>query len=71
MARSVEGVIVEVMETWPLQLALQTADGLHHVSLTEGSVVRRADGSPSDLGSLRQGEYVRIDGDDVTVGRQA
>lgn len=71
MGKSVEGVIAEVMETWPLQLAVKAADGVHHVMLSEDSVVRRADGSPGDLRSLRQGDYVRVDGDEVTVGRPA
>ena len=64
-----EGVIAAVMETWPLQLTLKSDDGQHQVMLSENLVVRRADGSTGDIGILRPGEYVRIDGDVVTVGR--
>ena len=64
-----KGVIAAVMETWPLQLTLRDADGEHQVMLSETAVVQRADGSPGDMKLLRPGEYVRVEGDVVTVGR--
>ena len=45
-----EGVIVAVMETWPLQLTLDSDHGQYQVMLSENPVVRRADGSPGDIG---------------------
>ena len=62
-------MIAAVMETWPLQLTLESDHGPHQIMLSETPVVRRADGSPGDIRLLRLGEYVRIDGDVVTVGR--
>ena len=62
-----EGVIAEVMETWPLQLVLSGSHGKQEVMLSETPVVRRADGSPGDVALLRPGQYVQVEGDVVTV----
>jgi hypothetical protein len=55
------------METWPLQLVLERPQGPIPVTLSEDVVVRRADGSAGDVGLLRPGCRVRIDGAEVVL----
>lgn len=57
-----EGTILEVMETWPLQLVIAGAQGRVHVPLREDAELRNPDGSQGEMGSLRPGMRVRIDG---------
>lgn len=47
------------MESWPLQLALQTANGVEHVMLAEGATIRRS-GILVDPGVLRPDQSVRV-----------
>ena len=54
--------IVEVMETWPLQLQCEGPGGRLHVGLLDATAVERA-GSPAGPGSLRPGMQVVIDGE--------
>jgi hypothetical protein len=54
-----EATIIDVMETWPLQLRLMTSNGNLKVRLSEDVNVKRG-GTPVDPGTLRPGQHVRI-----------
>ena len=54
-----EATIVNIMESWPLQLALQTPNGLEHVTLAEDAQIEHA-GASADPSALRPGQRVRI-----------
>lgn len=54
-----EATIVNVMESWPLQLALQTSSGPQHVALDESAQIARG-GVTLSAGDLRPGQRVRI-----------
>lgn len=58
----VEGKIVAVMESWPLQLTVETQSGPLHVGLQSGTVVTEQ-GSAVDPNRLRPEMRVRIEGD--------
>lgn len=62
-----EGRIREVMETWPLQLVVEGPQGTIVVTLADRPIVRGADGSVRDVGQLRPGRRIRIDGSEVHV----
>jgi hypothetical protein len=62
-----EGVIREVMETWPLQLVLEGPQGTRAVALPENVTVRKADGAVGDVRLLRPGRRVRIGGSEVRL----
>jgi hypothetical protein len=62
-----EGTIREVMETWPLQIVLESPQGLVSVTLTEDVVVRRSDGSVGGVELLRPGRHARVDPREVIV----
>ena len=66
-----EGVIVSVMETWPLRLTVSSAAGAagapREVDLTLETRVSR-DGEPCEPHALRPNQRVRIDGA-TTTGR--
>lgn len=51
--------IVQVMESWPLQLALQTPAGGEHIALSEDARIRRR-GVIVDPGELSPGQHVRV-----------
>jgi hypothetical protein len=57
----IEGEVVAVMESWPLQLTVQTMQGTYHVALLdETQITQRAElAEPS---ALRPGARVRIEG---------
>jgi hypothetical protein len=57
----IEGRIVHVMETWPLQLVVQSSAGRYEVSLLEETRVLRHDREVSH-GELRPGLRVEISG---------
>lgn len=56
-----EGTILEVMESWPLQLLLESGASRYSVGLTEATVVMRR-GQPVGAGELLPGLFVRIIG---------
>lgn len=51
--------ILRIMETWPLQLVLQTPTGNVQVMLAENVRIRRG-GELIDPGQLRTGQRVRV-----------
>jgi hypothetical protein len=57
----IEGQIVNVMETWPLQLTVRTEVTSFHVQLSDRTTTTR-DGVPLDPGALRPSARVRITG---------
>ena len=54
-----ESTIVHIMESWPLQLALQTPAGREQVMLAENVRIQRA-GVLVDPGELQPGQRVRV-----------
>lgn len=54
-----EATVINVMESWPLQLAVQTTSGREQVALAEDVRIRRA-GSPVDPSALRPGQRVLL-----------
>ena len=60
----IDGEIVNVMESWPLQLTVQTAAGRYHVRLLEGTIVTRR-ATTVGPGVLRPELRVRIRGSRV------
>lgn len=58
----IEGRVIEVMETWPLQLFVETDAGIWHVALAEGTVVI-ARGRPVGPENLLPSLNVRAEGD--------
>jgi len=54
-----EATIIHIMESWPLQLALQTPTGREQVSLAENVLIRRA-GILVDPSALQPGGRVRL-----------
>lgn len=63
----VEGTIIEVMETWPLQLVISNSQGRVHVALREDTEVRKTDGTVGEVRSLRPGARIRLEGNVVVV----
>jgi hypothetical protein len=55
----VDATITHVMESWPLQLALDTPIGREHVALAENVLIHCA-GITVDAGALQPGQRVRI-----------
>jgi hypothetical protein len=64
---AVEGTILEVMETWPLQLVISSLQGRVHVALREDLTVQKTDGASVDVKSLRPGVRVRVEGGSVVL----
>ena len=62
----IEGTIIGVMETWPLQLSVDTREGTWQVALAETTVVTSG-GRPVDLSKLLPGRRVRVDGEASTA----
>lgn len=56
---AMEATIVHIMESWPLQLALQTPAGREQVMLADNARIQRA-GAPVDPGALQPGQRVRL-----------
>jgi hypothetical protein len=54
-----EATIVHIMESWPLQLALQIPDGHVQVMLAEKVRIKR-EGVLVDPGALQPGQRVRV-----------
>jgi hypothetical protein len=58
---TVEGEIVAIRETWPLQLTVQSGTSRYDVVLRDRTSVRRG-GRAVDPGGLRASERVRVTG---------
>lgn len=54
-----DATIVYIMESWPLQLVLQTSTGREHVSLAEDAYIQHA-GKRVDPGVLHPGQRIRV-----------
>lgn len=54
-----EAKILRIMESWPLQLALETAAGVEEFMLADGATIWRS-GILVDPGELRPDQYVRM-----------
>jgi hypothetical protein len=61
MPMRVEGKIISIMETWPLQLTVETTAGRYHVSLLPETTVSQL-GQPLDTGALQTNCIVQING---------
>jgi hypothetical protein len=60
-AMVIEGEVVAVMESWPLQLTVQTGEDTYHVALLdETHITRRAE--RAEPSTLLPGALVRIEG---------
>ena len=59
---SIEGTIIEVMESWPLQLSVETTDGQYSVELLSETTITK-DGNAVDAGSLEPNIQVVITGE--------
>jgi hypothetical protein len=57
----IEGTIVEVMESWPLQLTVETETGRYHVALLSETTITR-EGETVDPGELLPDLQVRVEG---------
>jgi hypothetical protein len=57
----IEGKIITVMESWPLQLTVQAQTALYHVVLRSDTQITQK-GKAVDPGSLRPDLSVRISG---------
>jgi hypothetical protein len=58
----IEGTIVDVMETWPLQLSVVTGEGLYQIALAEATAVT-SEGRPAEETQLLPGRPVRVEGE--------
>jgi hypothetical protein len=58
---TIEGKIVEVMESLPLQLTVETATGRYHIGLLPDTAIIR-EGETIDPGGLLPGLQVRVGG---------
>ena len=59
---TIEGTIAEIMESWPLQLTVDAADGTIHVALLEETIITQ-NGESVAPGALTNGQKVRIEGE--------
>lgn len=62
-----EGEIVNVMETWPLQLTVASAEKQIHANLTLNTTVSK-NGAEIDASQLMPGQTVRIQGREAASG---
>lgn len=60
--KTIEGSVLDVMESWPLQLTVQTQGGRCHIELLTETVVSRS-GQRVEAGELKPGVRVRIEGE--------
>ena len=56
---SIDAIVKHVMESWPLQLSLQTSAGEEQVALAEQTVIKRV-GVQVDPGMIQPGQKVRV-----------
>lgn len=64
---TIDGTIRSVMESWPLQLVVESATRRWQVALRADTAIT-AHGQPVDAGQLAPGLRVRIDGEESGVG---
>ncbi len=57
----IEGKIVEVMESWPLQLVVETQSGRYYVELVPETTIAQQ-GQKVDQGNLKAGLQVQLEG---------
>ncbi|MBB3082464.1 hypothetical protein [Geodermatophilus sabuli] len=57
----IDGAIIAIRETWPLQLVVEAPGGRHDVALSEDTALTRA-GTPVGSGALEVGAVVRVVG---------
>jgi hypothetical protein len=64
--RTVQGVITKVMESWPLQLVVQSGEDSTHVALTFQTTITRngKNMTPSDL---HASQLVKIEGASISL----
>jgi hypothetical protein len=55
--------ILEVMESWPLQLRCEAADGIWQVALADDTQVAGEEGASGSPGDLRPGMAVVVEGE--------
>jgi hypothetical protein len=67
LATRIEGTIVRVMETFPLQLVISAAQGDVHAPMREDTEVRLSSGAPGNLRMLRPGVKVRFEGNVLII----
>lgn len=60
-ALMIEGNIVQVMESYPLQLMVETNSGRYHVALSNDTRIMQQ-GQTVEQGQLKTGMYVQIEG---------
>lgn len=65
----IEGRLLSVAETWPLQLSVQPASGPAWAVTLAEDVQVRAGGRPAKAGALRPGQQLRVQG--PALGPQA
>ena len=58
---TIEGTITAVLESWPLELVVETATGFWHVALRSDTVIT-ANGQPADPHRVGPGMRVTIEG---------
>jgi hypothetical protein len=59
----IDGTVVDVMETWPLQLSIHTTSGLYHVVLSESTIITSEGWQPVDAGAVQPGAAVEVQGE--------
>jgi hypothetical protein len=59
----IEGKIIDVFETWPLQLTVETRDGRLYVGLQLDTTITYH-GLPSGASELKAHRWIRIDGEE-------
>ncbi len=62
---TVEGIITEIMETWPLQLVVMGEDQRYDVALVDSTTIRRGN-TLVDAAQLHNNQRVRIVGQRYT-----
>jgi hypothetical protein len=58
----IEGTIIGVMETWPLQLSVNTREGVYQIALGETTAVT-SEGVATEPAGLLPGRWVRVAGE--------
>jgi hypothetical protein len=64
---AIQGTIVRVMETWPLQLVIATPQGNLQVPLREDTEILLPGGASGSVRMLRSGRKVRVEGKVVVI----
>ncbi|MEM7126527.1 MAG: hypothetical protein AAF702_09390 [Chloroflexota bacterium] len=59
---NIEGEVIEIMESWPLQLTVETDSSLVHVELTEETIIM-AQNETITPANLKIGQRVKVDGE--------